>query len=86
MPKAAVEPLRTLLLRVLYLSFGLNNNAAISPKKTEAVIPAAEAQSPPESAPISPSSATAERTPFAIRWPKPERGTVAPAPAKSTMG
>lgn len=51
-----------------------------------AVIPAALAVSGPSRIPIKPYSRTASRTPRAMVAPKPVRGTVAPAPAKSIKG
>ena len=68
------------------LSFGLKIRAANNPKTTAAVIPGAEAVNPPDKTPISPSLSTASRTPLARRLPKPVKGTVAPAPAKSMRG
>ena len=44
----------------------------------------AAAAIPPVNAPISPDSWTFFIAPFARRFPKPVKGTVAPAPAKST--
>lgn len=51
-----------------------------------AAIPAALAVSPPVKIPKSPFSFTASRIPFAMVYPKPVSGTVAPAPAKLTSG
>ncbi len=60
--------------------------AAITPKTMAAVIPAAAEVSPPVSIPIAPWELTASFTPCAIRWPKPESGTEAPAPANFAKG
>lgn len=53
-------------------------------KKIAAEIPPAEAETPPVKAPIIPLSLTPSIAPFAKLYPNPVRGTVAPAPAKST--
>ena len=44
------------------------------------------AAAPPVKMPIQPSEATASRTPLASVWPKPVRGTVAPAPPHWARG
>ena len=51
-----------------------------------AVMPPAVALRPPVKMPINPVSSTACRTPFANVFPKPVRGTEAPAQAKSIRG
>ena len=57
-----------------------------TPATTAAVTPPAAAVSPPVKMPIQPSEATASRTPLASVWPKPVRGTVAPAPPHWARG
>jgi L-fucose isomerase len=49
-------------------------------------IPADVAERPPERAPIKPYCSTASLTPLAKLYPNPVSGTVAPAPANSTIG
>ena len=68
------------------LSFGLKRKLASSAEIIAAVIPPAVAFKPPVNAPSKPSSEMASLTPFARLYPNPVRGTVAPAPAKSTSG
>ena len=68
------------------LSLDLKHMATSRPKKMAAQIPAAPASKPPVNAPSTPFSATASRTPFASRLPKPVSGTVAPAPAHLANG
>ena len=58
---------------------------AIYPKKTAAAIPPALAVTPPVKAPTIPYSFTPLIAPFAKLYPNPVKGTVAPAPAKSTI-
>ena len=55
------------------------------PKKTAAAIPPAAAAVPPVNAPTNPISCTFCIAPLASKFPKPVKGTVAPAPAKSTI-
>ena len=62
----------------------MHTRATRKPKKMAAVMPPAAAVEPPVRAPMRPLSATAFLTPLASRWPKPVRGTVAPAPPQST--
>ena len=57
------------------LSFALKISATINPAIKAAVIPDADASSPPENIPINPFSSTASRTPFASKCPKPDKGT-----------
>ena len=59
--------------------------AMSTPATTAAVTPPAAAVSPPVKMPIQPSEATASRTPASV-WPKPVRGTVAPAPPTLGQG
>ena len=66
------------------LSLGRNRRLAARPAVMAVVIPPAAAFSPPVKMPRKPSLSTASRTPLARVFPKPVRGTVAPAPAKST--
>ena len=68
------------------LSFGLNIKLTINPAKTAMAIPPAAAFNPPVKIPKNPCALIASRTPFASVYPKPVRGTVAPAPANSTNG
>ena len=63
----------------------MNRRAVSVPKKTAAAMPAAVLVSPPVNAPRTPISCTAFFTPLVSAWPKPVRGTVAPAPANSGM-
>ena len=65
------------------LSLGLNRILTSRPENTAAVMPPAEAFSPPVKIPGNPSVSTAFLTPSARRLPKPVNGTVAPAPANS---
>lgn len=58
---------------------GRNKNAAAAPNTTAAVMPPAAAPRGPVKTPSHPCSATAFSTPVARVWPKPVRGTVAPA-------
>ena len=67
-----------------FFIFGFEIRDAIYPKKTAAAIPPAAAAVPPVKAPTSPISWTFSTAPFAKRFPNPVKGTVAPAPAKST--
>lgn len=73
-------------LTKLYCFFilGFATREAIYPKNTDAAIPPAAAVVPPVNAPTSPISWTFFITPLANKFPKPVKGTVAPAPAKST--
>ncbi len=57
-----------------------------SPNSNDAVIPPDDEVKPPVSTPIRPSLSTDLRTPSANKCPKPNSGTLAPAPAKSTNG
>ena len=54
------------------------------PKNTAAAIPPAAAAVPPVKAPTNPFSCTFWTAPLASKLPNPVKGTVAPAPAKST--
>lgn len=54
------------------------------PKNTAAAMPPAAAAVPPVKAPTKPFCWTFCIAPFASRFPNPVKGTVAPAPAKST--
>lgn len=63
---------------------GLEISDAIYPKNIAAEIPPAAAAVPPVKAPTRPISCTFFIAPFASKFPKPVRGTLAPAPAKST--
>ena len=67
-----------------FLILGLETREAIYPKNIAAEIPPAVAEVPPINAPISPNSWTFLIAPLARRFPKPVKGTLAPAPAKST--
>ncbi len=53
-------------------------------KNTAAAIPPAAAFTPPVKQPTNPLWCTPSIAPFAKLYPNPVRGTVAPAPAKST--
>lgn len=64
--------------------FGFAINDAIYPKKTAAAIPPAAAAVPPVNAPIKPICPAFSIAPLASKLPNPVKGTVAPAPAKST--
>ena len=68
------------------LSLGLKIRLIIRPKTIAAAIPPAVALKPPVKMPRNPSLVIASFTPFARLYPKPVRGTVAPAPAYSTRG
>ena len=68
-----------------FLSRALKKNEDTSPNRIAAVIPADEAVSPPFRIHRNPSSETAFFTPSARRCPNPNNGTLAPAPAKSTI-
>ena len=68
-----------------FFIFGFETREAIYPKNTAAAIPPAAAAVPPVNAPTKPDSCTFWIAPFARRLPKPVKGTVAPAPAKSTI-
>ena len=68
-----------------YFLFPLNIKDAKNPNISAAEIPAAAEQRGPVSAPMSPCLSTDSRTPRAIRFPKPESGVVAPAPANSII-
>ena len=73
--------------RILYdLGFPRKIRDAKKPKQSAAAVPPAAAERPPVRAPMRPFSSTALRTPLEIRYPKPVRGVVAPAPAKLTRG
>lgn len=67
-----------------FFIFGFETRAAIYPKNIAAAIPPAAAAVPPVNAPIRPSVSAFFIAPFASKLPKPVKGTVAPAPAKST--
>ena len=64
--------------------FGFETSDAIYPKNTAAAIPPDAVVMPPVNAPTKPDSCTFCIAPLARRLPKPVKGTVAPAPAKST--
>ena len=66
-----------------FFILGFEMREAIYPKKTAAAIPPAAADVPPINAPTKPCSPTSFIAPLASKLPKPVRGTVAPAPAKS---
>ena len=66
--------------------FGWNTNDARYPKIRAADIPTDDAVKPPLKIPIKPSSVTAFFTPSNNACPKPNRGTLAPAPANSFHG
>ena len=66
-----------------FFIFGFETKEAIQPKKIAEEIPAAAAFVPPMKAPMKPESFTSSNAPFASRFPKPVKGTVAPQPAKS---
>jgi len=74
----------SVLLNSYFFILGLDINEAIYPKNTAEAIPPAAAEVPPIKAPTNPCSPTSFMAPFASKLPKPVRGTVAPAPAKST--
>jgi hypothetical protein len=70
-----------------YLSFNPVGAQGIEQANTSAAdVPAAPALKPPVKSPIKPSVSTASFTPFMRTFPKPRRGTEAPAPAKSIRG
>lgn len=71
-------------LNYCFFILGLETRDAIYPKNTAAAIPPAAAAVPPVNAPIKPFSCTFLIAPLASKFPKPVKGTVAPAPAKST--
>ena len=58
----------------------------VKPVTMATVMPMAALVRPPEKMPARPLSAMASMVPWVSRWPKPLRGTVAPAPAKSIKG
>ena len=60
--------------------------ATKTPHKIEAVMPPAVEVNPPVKIPNRPSLAIPSFTPLINKCPKPVKGTVAPAPAKSTSG
>ena len=66
-----------------FLLLDLKISAMINENITAALTPALAAAKAPVNAPNSPLSAP-RMAPFAKRYPNPEMGTVAPAPAKST--
>ena len=70
--------------RYCFFIFGLETSEAIYPKNIAAAIPPAAAAAPPVKAPMKPSVFAFSIAPLANRLPKPVKGTVAPAPAKST--
>ena len=72
------------LFNYCFFILGLDIREAIYPKNTAAAIPPAAAAVPPVKAPTNPISLTFCMEPFASRLPNPVKGTVAPAPAKST--
>ena len=63
---------------------GFAINEARYPKNIAAAIPPAAFFIPPVNAPKNPADFTPSIAPFAKLYPNPVRGTVAPAPAKST--
>ena len=67
-----------------FFIFGFAINEAKYPKKIAAAIPPAAFFIPPVNAPKSPEVLTPSIAPLAKLYPNPVRGTVAPAPAKST--
>ena len=67
-----------------FFIFGFEINEAKYPKNTAAAIPPAAALTPPVNTPIRPDCWTSSIAPLARLYPNPVRGTVAPAPAKST--
>ena len=67
-----------------FFIFGFEIKDAIYPKNTAAAIPPAAAVVPPVNAPTKPISWTFCTAPLASKFPNPVKGTVAPAPAKST--
>lgn len=67
-----------------FFIFGFDTKDAIYPKNTAAEIPPAAEAVPPVNAPTKPISCTFLIAPLARRFPNPVKGTVAPAPAKST--
>ena len=71
-------------LNYCFLILGLETREAIYPKNIAAEIPPAAAAVPPVNAPTSPFSWIFFIAPLASKFPKPVKGTVAPAPAKST--
>ena len=62
---------------------GFEIKEAIYPKNIALAIPPAADLIPPVNAPIKPLEFTSEIAPFASKFPKPVKGTVAPQPAKS---
>jgi len=77
----------TFLINNIHYCFfilGFEISDARYPKNTAAAIPPADALTPPVKAPTSPFDCTPSIAPFAKLYPNPVRGTVAPAPAKST--
>ena len=71
------------LIYQFFLLFDLNNIAIIKEKITAAEMPALAEESEPVNALKNPFCAPFI-PPFASKYPNPEMGTVAPAPAKST--
>ena len=67
-----------------FFIFGFEIREAIYPKKMAAAMPPAAAAVPPVNAPINPLDSAFWIAPFASKFPKPVKGTVAPQPAKST--
>ena len=67
-----------------YLIFDFHKTADNKDNTTAAAIPPAQAVKPPVKIPNMPCSATASLPPLARRFQKPNKGTDAPAPAKST--
>ena len=73
-----------ILKNYCFFIFGLETREAIYPKNIAAAIPPLAAAAPPVNAPIKPSVLTFSIAPLASKFPNPVKGTVAPAPAKST--
>ena len=71
--------------RLFYFPFGSNTAAASHENSTAPEIPPAADLRPPVNIPKNPELSISFITPFARLYPKPVSGTVAPAPAKSTM-
>src|SRR5699024_5791744 len=69
-----------------FFIFGLNTSAPIYPKTRAAAIPAELAVRPPLNIPKNPSVPIPSFTPFHNVFPKPSKGTAAPAPAQSRNG
>ena len=66
-----------------FFIFGWKMRLARYPNTSAAEIPTALAVKPPLKIPRNPSESTAFYTPFQSTFPKPSRGTEAPAPAYS---